>query len=78
MCGSPMTTDLTAMLQIEVGHTQLSIKTSPTQGQIQKSQKEEGGYYRGTIYFTEYSFKIMQNFTLKGGGGGEGLVPLDL
>ena len=43
MCGSPMKTDLTAMLQIEVGHTQLSIKTSPIQGQIQKSQKEEGG-----------------------------------
>ena len=38
-----------------------------------------GGYYRGTIYFTEHSFKIMQNFTLKGGGGGgEGVVPLDL
>ena len=46
MYGSPMTTDLTAMLKTEVGHTQLSIKTSPTQGQTQKSQKGEGGYFQ--------------------------------
>ena len=54
-------------------------KASPTQGQIQKSQKGGRGVpssHKGTIYFTENSFKIMQNFTVK--EGGRGWYPLDL
>ena len=46
-----------------------SIKTFPTQGQIEKSRKGERealASHKGPVYFTEKSLKIIQNFTEEG------------
>ena len=49
-------------------------KLPQLRGRSRKVRKGKGALasYRGTIYFTENSLKITQNFTVKEGGGGGG------